>query len=161
MNHSSNDKLTWFGKEYPDAIKYIWGHATDEDDVSCGACITGKARRNPFVNKSKIRYAPLEEVSLNTTGPISQADISENKNLQLLADAGSGYLSGITTKTNGGVSEAIFDALAKLQILCGQTAQRLHTDNADEQKSTSPSTSISANKGPSVHTPRQDHAPQT
>lgn len=133
MNHSSIEKIAWFQREYPDAIQHIRQHGSDDGGSSCDSCIAGKSKRKPFVNLSGNRYAPLEAVSSDTTGPISQQDLDGNKYLQLIADKGTGYLAGEPMKAKSGASSAIHKALARLQLLCGRKVQRFHTDNADEQ----------------------------
>lgn len=90
-------------------------------------------KKKPFVNLSNNRYTPLEAVSSDTKGPISQEDIDGNKYSQLLAYAGTGHLSGVAMKTKGGASDAIIKALTRLQVLCGRAAKRLHTDGAKEE----------------------------
>ena len=101
--------------------------------MSCEACILGKAKRKPFLNMSNNRYEPLEAVSSDTTGPIAQSDIDGNRFLQLIADAGTGHLSGEAMKTKGGAANVIIKALARLQVLCGRTAKRLNADGAGEE----------------------------
>eukprot|EP00173_Palmaria_palmata_P000189 Plantae.Rhodophyta-Palmaria_palmata.ctg10909.p1 GENE.Plantae.Rhodophyta-Palmaria_palmata.ctg10909~~Plantae.Rhodophyta-Palmaria_palmata.ctg10909.p1 ORF type:complete len:318 (-),score=-12.26 Plantae.Rhodophyta-Palmaria_palmata.ctg10909:264-1187(-) len=133
FNHSSAEMLVWFQREYPDEIRHIRRNGADDGPASCDACIVGKSRRKPFVNLSHNRYAPLASVSSDTTGPLLQTEIDGNRYLQLLADAGTRHLSGVAMKTKSGASSAIIRALARLQVLCGKTAKRLHTKNADQQ----------------------------
>lgn len=108
---------------------------TDEGDSSCQACILGKSTRRPFVNLSQNRYAPLQAVSSDTTGPISEQDIEGNKYLQLIANESTGYIAGDPMKTNSGASAAIHRTPARLQLLCGRRVQRFHADNFNEQDS--------------------------
>lgn len=98
LNHSPGDKLAILQREYPDAIQFIHNFATDDDRLSCDACITDKAKRNPFVNITHNRYVPLEAVSPETTEPLAKEDLDGNKFLQLIYDAGSGYLSEVAMK---------------------------------------------------------------
>eukprot|EP00173_Palmaria_palmata_P004335 Plantae.Rhodophyta-Palmaria_palmata.ctg5670.p1 GENE.Plantae.Rhodophyta-Palmaria_palmata.ctg5670~~Plantae.Rhodophyta-Palmaria_palmata.ctg5670.p1 ORF type:complete len:277 (+),score=-5.77 Plantae.Rhodophyta-Palmaria_palmata.ctg5670:508-1338(+) len=120
-------------KEYPDAINFIRETAGDNSSPLCEACIIGKSKRRPFVNISTNRYTSLEAVSTDTTGPILQQDIDGNKYFQLLADAGTRHMTDMAMKNKGAVPGAIIKALACLQVLCGRTAKRLHTDGARKQ----------------------------
>lgn len=72
INHSSVEKLSWFRKEYPNAIQNIRESANDERDSSWEACILGKTKRKPFVNLSNNRFAPVDAVSSDVVGPIFQ-----------------------------------------------------------------------------------------
>lgn len=94
LNHSSNEKIVWLQKKYPDAIKFIVDHGNDQSNISCDACITGKAKQRLFKNTSGNRYAPLNAISSDTTEPIAQEYIHGNKYLQLLCDAGTGFTMG-------------------------------------------------------------------
>lgn len=94
-----------------------------------------KARRKIFVNLTNNRYAPLQEMSSDTTGSISQQDLTGRKYLQLIADSGTGYLTGVPMKTKGEASDAIQRELTRLQLLCGKKVERFHTDNAEDQSS--------------------------
>lgn len=76
LNYSNSEKLTWFQREYPEAIKYNRTDGNDDGPSSCGACITGKAKQKPFVNSGGSLYASLNVVSSYKTGPISQADVN-------------------------------------------------------------------------------------
>lgn len=133
MNHSSEDKLAWFDKEYPDAMKYIRKHGHNVGLSSCKPCVIGKARRKPFTNSSSNRYAPLEAISTDTTGPVSAPDIEGNRYLQLLADVGSGWTDGRPMQVKSEASDVILRSLARLQLLCGKPIRRLHSDGAKEQ----------------------------
>lgn len=133
LNHSSGGKLEWFQREYPDAIQFIKKSASIDDQLSFDACVAGKARRRPFVNLTQNRYAPLEAVSSDTTGPLTQEDSDGKTFLQLIKNAGFRYISGVAMKTKGGASNAIIKSLARLQVLCGKTANRLHTHGPGEE----------------------------
>lgn len=93
----------------------------------------GKSRRKPFSNLSNNRYAPLNAISSDTSGPISQEDIDGNKFLQLIADAGTKYFFGAARKTKGGAANFIIKSLNRLQVLCGRTAKILNTGGEKEE----------------------------
>lgn len=64
------------------------GNVTEKK--SCPPCTTGKETRAPFKQDSQKRYALLEELSSDTTGPISPSDADGNKFIQILVDACTG-----------------------------------------------------------------------
>eukprot|EP00173_Palmaria_palmata_P001670 Plantae.Rhodophyta-Palmaria_palmata.ctg1959.p1 GENE.Plantae.Rhodophyta-Palmaria_palmata.ctg1959~~Plantae.Rhodophyta-Palmaria_palmata.ctg1959.p1 ORF type:complete len:124 (-),score=1.12 Plantae.Rhodophyta-Palmaria_palmata.ctg1959:237-608(-) len=101
--------------------------------MSCTACIEGKAKRRSFRNTSGNRYAPLEAMSIDTTGPLSEEDVHGNRYLQLLCDAGTGFLMGEPMKHKSSASNVIVRALARLKLVCGKIVKRLYTDGAEEQ----------------------------
>lgn len=79
---------------------------------SCAPCIKGKAKRAEFKQQNPNRYAPLEAVSTETAGPLSEADISGNKYLQMIVDAGTGWTFGQPMKTKDEATYVLHEALA-------------------------------------------------
>lgn len=69
----------------------------------------------------------------DTTCPISKKDKDGNWYLQLIADAGTKTLTGEAKKLKSGASDAIIGALARLQVLCGRTTNRIHTEGEQEE----------------------------
>lgn len=118
LNHSATDKLNWLQKEYPEAIKFIIDHGDDESSVSYEACVTGKEKRRPFINKSASRYEPLDALSSGTIGPMTEEDIHGNKYLQLLYDSGKGFTMGELMKAKSSASNVIIRAWARMQMVC-------------------------------------------
>lgn len=55
---------------------------------------TKTSKKGGFPVRLKNSYAPLEAVSSDTTGPLSEAFICGNKYLQLIADAAIGWTTG-------------------------------------------------------------------
>ena len=92
MNRRSHEVLNQFAREYSDGMKYI--RSKTDATSTCPACIETQAKRALFKISETNRYAPLEAVSSDTTGPLSQADICGNKYLQLIVDAGTGWTTG-------------------------------------------------------------------
>ena len=70
------------------AMKYLVNKG--KNVRSCDHCITGKVKRSEFKQLSPNRYAPLDAVSTDTAGPLSEADVCGNKYLQMQVDAGTG-----------------------------------------------------------------------
>lgn len=100
---------------------------------SCPPCATGKATRAPFKKDSHNIYALLEELTSDTTGPISPGYGDGNNFIQLLVAASTGWTDVQVMKAKRRAGKAIMHSLAKIQILCNAKAKRLHTDGAKEQ----------------------------
>lgn len=67
-------------------MQFIMDHNDDDINIYCDACLIGKVKSRPLINNATNRYAPLDAVSSNTTGPISQEYKHGSKYLQLLFD---------------------------------------------------------------------------
>lgn len=93
----------------------------------------GQNETQTFFNLTNNRYAPLQAVSLDTAGLISQKDVSGNRYLQLIADKGTCRMDGAPMKPKSEASDAIHKSLARLQLLFGKKLEHFHSDNADEQ----------------------------
>ena len=94
LNHSNDKVIAWFKKEYPDAIKHMNTLCSTHELRSCPPCAQGKATRAPFKQQRQNRYALLEAVSSDTTGPIDPRTMMEaNSSRSLLMHAQAGPMS--------------------------------------------------------------------
>lgn len=133
MNHTHSKVFEWFKNEYPDAIKYMKTLSTTQIQQLWPPCTEGKATRAFFKQKHQNRYALLEEVSLDTTGPITPAYIEGNRFIQILVDACLGWTDEKIMRNKREAGKAIMTPLAKLQRTRGVKAKILQTDGASEK----------------------------
>lgn len=131
MNHENSERMKFFLTEYPEAMKMLAAKHPN-NNKACKPFITAKANRKPFPKQTANRYAVLEAVSNDTTGPLNPTDLHGNKYLQLLVDAGSAHLQGEAVKEKSEAPAAVHRMMSKLETLCKRKIQNLHTDGACE-----------------------------
>lgn len=85
---------------------------------------------SPFKQLEQNKYALLDTVPSDTSGPITPAD-SEGKNfVQILVDACSGWTDVQITAKKRDAANAIMRSPAKIQRICDIKTKRLHTDGS-------------------------------
>lgn len=90
-------------------MQFIVEYCDVDSSISCDACVTGKTKRPPFINKKVNWYAHLDDaLSIDTTGPIAQKYIHGNKYRQLSCDASTGSAMGEPMKSKKYASDFIF-----------------------------------------------------
>lgn len=96
MNHRSNTTIEMFAKEYPDAFEFL--KSKKYPTASCPECVEAHAKIKVSKEAPLNKYASVDTISSDTTGPISTADMCGNKYLQL-------YISGCSNRMDNGSTE--------------------------------------------------------
>lgn len=134
MNHANPQIIEWFRKEYPDDMIHMEKLREFQGQTSCQPFTEGKKNRALFKQLRQNRYALLDAVSSDTTGPITSTDKGGNKFVQILVDACTGWSDVQLMKKKSEAGRAIIKSMNKIQALCNKKTKRLHTDGAKEEK---------------------------
>lgn len=118
LNHSHDKIIDWFRSEYPAAMQHMENLSVVHKHKSFPPCSQGKATRSPFKQLEQNRYALLEAVSSDTTGPITPVDSEGKKFVQIMVDACSGWTDFQTMAKKSEAANAIMRSLAKIQRIC-------------------------------------------
>lgn len=102
---------------------------------SCSPCSQGKATRALFKQDQQNRYALLDAVSSDTTGPITPADAEGKKYVPILVDACSGWTDVQIMAKKSDAANTIMRPLAKIQRICQKKAKTPRTDGSTKQDS--------------------------
>lgn len=126
--------------------------STTHQQKSFPPCTQGKATRAPFKQEKQNRYALIEAVSSDTTGPITTADPDGNKFIHMLVDAYSGWTDVQLINKKSGSRDAIMKSLGKIRRICDIKAKRLHKDGAKEQNTKKIRVFLDSNGTATTHT---------
>eukprot|EP00173_Palmaria_palmata_P001512 Plantae.Rhodophyta-Palmaria_palmata.ctg1853.p1 GENE.Plantae.Rhodophyta-Palmaria_palmata.ctg1853~~Plantae.Rhodophyta-Palmaria_palmata.ctg1853.p1 ORF type:complete len:130 (+),score=8.60 Plantae.Rhodophyta-Palmaria_palmata.ctg1853:147-536(+) len=87
MNYANEKAINWFRNECPAAMEYMQKIGETQESESFPPCVDGNATRAPFKHDDQNRYALLDAMYSDTTGPISPPEADGNKYIQIMVDA--------------------------------------------------------------------------